>query len=54
MKTILKGIGFGLGFYVGKTLFDIGTVIVARKVVGSEMFKQFVAKSVAKTMSPDA
>lgn len=54
MKTIFKGIGFGLGFYVGKTLFDIGTVIVARKVVGSEMFKQFVAKSVAKTMSPDA
>lgn len=54
MKTIFKGIGFGLGFYVGKTLFDIGTVIVARKIVGSEMFKQFVAKSVAKTMSPDA
>ena len=54
MKTIFKGIGFGLGFYVGKTLFDIGTVIVARKVVGSEMFKQFVAKSVAKTMTPDA
>ena len=54
MKTIFKGIGFGLGFYVGKTLFDIGTVIVARKVVGSEIFKQFVAKSVAKTMSPDA
>lgn len=54
MKTIFKGIGFGLGFYAGKMVFDIGTVIVARKILGSEMYKQFVAKSVAKTMTPDA
>ena len=54
MKTIFKGIGFGLGFYVGKMVFDIGTVIVAHKVLGSEKYKQFVAKSVAKALSPDA
>lgn len=54
MKTIFKGIGFGLGFYAGKTLFDIGTVVVARKILGSDMFKAYVAKTISKSVTPDA
>lgn len=53
MKTIFKGIGFGLGFYVGKMAFDIGTVAVARKIMGSETYKKFVAKSITKALNPD-